>query len=208
MTKSKNKFSFNMWLSFFIVIIVLVIIGTVSVVDDVKHDSIELVIEFCNENPNDTEQCFCEEEKEIELFIGECHVAGKEYFKDGEQFQFFFANQETIDNLTKEGFDCDKHRRYINPVCTKARPKTECEKGNENFIEQEILTFGAYVRTFHGIDWYNSTNKTICREKTDEEKYDIITVEYAIEELNMKKTGCYVGNIPNSKVGCKWYVKK
>lgn len=131
----------------------------------------ELEQDYCNSNLEDSERCFCE----VETFIV------KASYENGLVLTYDEEQWETPTVLDKE---LTNIKRFT--ICDKARPKTECEKGNEE-----------YIYDCSGSDWgialgdkvtslcINYTG--VCREKNPCEKGNPDFVE---EEVKKTKRIC------------------
>lgn len=123
----------------------------------------ELLIESCNNNPREDDKCKCEKQQQVTTSSG-CHYYYTPGFecvwnitKSLCERQLNISIQEPLDNLTSicllamglevannQQFIYDKcplvqsQDCYINTEtqCTKSHPKTECEKGNPNWMEE------------------------------------------------------------------------
>ncbi len=194
----------------------------------------ELEIEYCDKNPNDSEKCVCD--KFNNELLNQGRILGGEIFNI---------------NYT-EGVREEYHKlmNIIDAIiiCTKANPKTECEEGNPDWVEEEIFiyyhcnskylnveasyndigkfskTWGKYLKiyscgSYRGCDWmdcssdnegthlclkelydmdkrriedefYKGTckiqSKTICREKTKEEKQNWVMIRKIVKNKEIK----------------------
>lgn len=90
-----------------------------------KATSQELEIKYCEKNPDDSERCECEEERVV--------------------FESNVSLGSSIPIIAKANYtvihyiDNNSHYLKITKPCTKARPKTECEKGNLDWVEEENI---------------------------------------------------------------------
>lgn len=136
-----------------------------------KLTPIELQEKDCNDNPREDEDCKCVEYNED--ILDDLRGIGGE-----------LLYHNILDNQTIEQY----HRlmNYVedNIICTKSIPKTPCEKGDEDWVEEvneycgdrkdinNILvclgneSFKECCNTFNR----NYREETTCRLKTDEEK--------------------------------------
>lgn len=147
----------------------------------------EFDIDDCNNNPREDEKCKCEEE-----YILRCLNEGRYLFeKDNISFDILLKPNQTgmkphsfcypKPTIIEESGAILKEILYediwiAESRCLKSRPKTECEKGNPDWVEknQYLHSDGIYYDWCEPEDIVKGTclNKhhTICREKTDEEK--------------------------------------
>lgn len=106
----------------------------------------ELEIDYCNENPDDSERCFCEEWKKRKCLIQANYTLGKlnwtiEVPFDNHCFEITETEGKTIVWIRGETIGVEPYEisiKKINLYCIKVRPKTECEKGNPDFVEETI----------------------------------------------------------------------
>jgi len=109
-----------------------------------KKTQDELLIDDCNSNPREDGKCKCEkfdfkEEINIATFRLE-NISISTKIPKG----CFFDRLPTINcnrGFDDENFTCDLLNYKIicgnpNPDCLKSRPKTECEKGNPDWVEE------------------------------------------------------------------------
>src|SRR3990167_10628619 len=85
-----------------------------------KKTSEELAIDDCNANPREDENCKCLEEKPLTF-----ESAGYSCFEI----------QWDADHYWKESCEIELQQELIRKECTSSRPKTECEKGNPDWVE-------------------------------------------------------------------------
>lgn len=138
---------------------------------------------YCDDNPNDNESCFCEEYKNEEGFeVIYVDVNNKTIFT-----KYLVCPYDKVCNIPYHIVDYKGTTYdyvfpiYINMVnlsgsCIQAHPKTECEKGNPDFVEETIYAEEwkyVYIKEIDDEVLINVPNlnksQTTCREKTDEE---------------------------------------
>lgn len=186
--------------------------------DEVSCDSFrdktesELAIENCNNNPDD-DNCFCEESKWIYYDLKCRDKNGDLWSKDNpstENATLFYPRSELFTGCSQVGKN----------TCTKARPKTPCEKGNPDFVEETINVaqcpegYGT-TRFFNATPegkmiagsmtifcrklFVRNTNytrlepeyKTICREKNPVEKLMEKDCDWLFDTISKERIDCF-----------------
>lgn len=109
----------------------------------------ELEIDYCNDNPTDEKRCVCEEIIEEDIYSKEkCTEVIQEIIYFDNITSYYCNNTTNLDfNLEYKNGNCVKenHTNYMfirycsswakfKSTYVKSRPKTECEKGNEDYI--------------------------------------------------------------------------
>lgn len=189
-TKKQNQKPF--WIIWWIVIIAFASFIILNIIYSNKTQA-ELDIDDCNSNPRDDNDCKCEEKSKI--FRG---WVSKDSQKAWEHWNYTCYPSDTPaikNNETIEMINC------FEEDCLKSRPKTECEKGNPDWVEGYKLfdNHGKYKHfvtkrevTEEEVKKYIKDNQdiilldyqTICREKIDVEKYSSLI---SIDDMSCEK---------------------
>ncbi len=144
----------------------------------------ELEIDYCNENPEDKERCVCEENKKyMKVMMGIMTVRRCE--KDN------LSDCETI---------VDKTESFYDNVCTKANPKTECGKGNPDWVEEiylELIEEG-YLKI-------NQTIYEVCSNQCYKVNYhaDVRNKFYVCDNRCKMNSSNWVRPIYQNKTTCR-----
>lgn len=156
-----------------IILLVYLFVTKIILKESFNPDLQELLIDECNNNPN-SENCFCEEkgyEDFEDINIQIIYDGLKDILAD----DCDIINKECLFTKILLEERISMFEIIFDKTCTKARPKTKCEKGDEDFIETEICDKPITITTriengtlIHEVKCPNL--KTICREKTDVEK--------------------------------------
>ena len=174
-----------------------------------KKTQAEIDIDDCNNNPNDNQKCTCESYKEEFRFVYNQIILKEKNIK-----------QEDFDNITYIylGMRVDCSRNWTedcfvyetsNVDCEAARPKTECEKGNTNYIQQTINCSG---NTFCDGDLSSIDGKTICRKRTYDDylKEDTNKIKnFSCERIELSIGSCVSGKYCSyGMLGGKYYYRE
>lgn len=127
----------------------------------------ELLIDDCNNNQREDGKCKCLEKSNSEF---------KGWISEEYQDKWENSGHVCVPSPNKNTDGEDMVSCYTKKICIKSRPKTECEKGNLDWVE-EICYFNATSdklclskeqQIYTDVHDYIG-HKTICREKTKEE---------------------------------------
>lgn len=147
-----------------------------------------------------------QEQKELEIINnGDYPIKLQEYGFDSNDSWICVVPERQRENMSNmDIIETDKIRfKY----CLKARPKTECEKGDENWVEHEILQHdcleweqnftciginGFEVCSIDCIKYSDGTIEKMCREKTEVEKLMNKDCDYLLNGLSTEIQQCRV----------------
>lgn len=96
-----------------------------------KKTQAEINIDDCNDNPREDDLCKCEEYSEPRYNYTSIKLKSGEVVKSSATM----CSQDDLEESRKNGYEIE----FINTTsCIKSRPKTECEKGNPDWVEEKI----------------------------------------------------------------------
>jgi len=146
-----------------------------------KKTAEELAIDDCNANPREDEQCMCLNNSSPN-FEGWFSEGDEEYWKQ-RKLECFSSNNVNVRGELM--FSC-----YLRVECLSSHPKTECEKGNPDWVEENLTIY-----LYEGEEWY------VCND----ESHINFCVGDACSSLYLTGNSC--DTIKNQKTICRERVR-
>jgi len=182
-----------------------------------KKTTEELEADYCNKNPDDTGNCKCmdynlKEPMEVvywsvnesgEDFVNEsfvpyydiyCYVVDGDVICAGIQEGNVEYGRRVYGNVFSYG-DVFSHKIikvHKSRGCKASVPKTPCEKGDTNYIEEKKIRSPEECISLGFVQEISCPDETICREKTDYEK--LLDEDCDFIERELTKCNAYLFN--------------